>query len=107
MFVGFADSRSRGAASHGTTCHPGNKPRRFSSCMSCGVISGVARAVNGENEFTIHVNESTYIPAGNKHRLTNPGKDTLVLIEVQSGNYLGEDDIVRFDDRYGRTSPKQ
>ena len=47
-------------------------------------------------------NESTYIPLGSKHRLSNPGRVTLVLIEVQSGTYLGEDDIVRYEDKYGR-----
>ena len=47
-------------------------------------------------------NQSTYIPIGAKHRLTNPGSINLVLIEVQSGNYLGEDDIIRFEDSYGR-----
>jgi mannose-6-phosphate isomerase-like protein (cupin superfamily) len=47
-------------------------------------------------------NESTYIPIGTRHRLENPGKEPLYLIEVQSGGYLGEDDIVRFEDRYGR-----
>ena len=51
--------------------------------------------------FLIQTNESIYIPAGHKHRLTNPGKTPLVMIEVQSGDYLGEDDIVRFDDIYG------
>jgi mannose-1-phosphate guanylyltransferase len=50
----------------------------------------------------VYTNESTYIPAGNKHRLENPGKLELVLIEVQSGEYVGEDDIVRFEDKYGR-----
>ena len=48
------------------------------------------------------MNESTYIPLGVTHRLSNPGKDTLEIIEVQSGNYLGEDDIERFNDNYGR-----
>jgi len=66
------------------------------------VVSGMANVVNGEREFLIHTNESTYIPAGHKHRLTNPGKISLVMIEVQSGAYLGEDDIVRFNDMYGR-----
>ncbi len=47
-------------------------------------------------------NQSTYIPLGSKHRLSNPGKVPLVLIEVQSGSYVGEDDIVRFEDKYGR-----
>lgn len=67
------------------------------------VVSGMAKVVNGANEFFVGTNESTYIPAGHKHRLDNPGKVDLVMIEVQSGEYLGEDDIVRFDDIYGRT----
>lgn len=67
------------------------------------VVSGVARVTNGEHEMLIHPNESTYIPAGHKHRLENPGQDSCVLIEVQCGTYLGEDDIVRFDDIYGRS----
>jgi len=66
------------------------------------VVSGTAKVVNGEKEFLVHKNESTYVPAGNKHRLSNPGIFDLVMIEVQSGEYLGEDDIVRFDDEYGR-----
>ncbi|MCU0952372.1 MAG: mannose-1-phosphate guanylyltransferase/mannose-6-phosphate isomerase [Burkholderiaceae bacterium] len=67
------------------------------------VVSGTAKVVNGDNEFLVRTNESTYIPAGTRHRLENPGKMPLVMIEVQSGSYLGEDDIVRFEDRYGRT----
>ena len=66
------------------------------------VVSGMARVVNGEDEFFVRPNESTYIPAGHKHRLENPGVVNLVMIEVQSGEYLGEDDIVRFSDVYGR-----
>ncbi|MFN3629222.1 MAG: mannose-1-phosphate guanylyltransferase/mannose-6-phosphate isomerase [Casimicrobiaceae bacterium] len=66
------------------------------------VVSGTAKVVNGEQELIITTNQSTYIPAGQKHRLENPGKLDLVLIEVQSGEYLGEDDIVRFEDKYGR-----
>ncbi|KAF1011713.1 MAG: Alginate biosynthesis protein AlgA [Pseudomonas fluorescens] len=66
------------------------------------VVSGAAMITNGDREFLINANESTYIPAGHKHRLTNPGIIDLVMIEVQSGEYLGEDDIVRFDDIYGR-----
>lgn len=66
------------------------------------VVSGAARVVNGDSELLINTNESTYIPAGNRHRLSNPGQLDLVVIEVQSGGYLGEDDIVRFDDIYGR-----
>ncbi|NIC41462.1 mannose-1-phosphate guanylyltransferase/mannose-6-phosphate isomerase [Aquabacterium sp. A08] len=66
------------------------------------VVSGMARVVNGEREIMVGTNESTYIPAGHKHRLENPGVLDLVMIEVQSGEYLGEDDIVRFQDYYGR-----
>lgn len=66
------------------------------------VVSGMARVVNGEHELFVNTNESTYIPAGHKHRLENPGVLNLVMIEVQSGEYLGEDDIVRFEDNYGR-----
>ena len=66
------------------------------------VVSGMAKVVNGEQELFVNTNESTYIPAGHKHRLENPGLLSLVMIEVQSGKYLGEDDIVRFDDHYGR-----
>ncbi len=61
------------------------------------VVSGMARVVNGQNELFVQTNESTYIPAGHKHRLENPGMLPLVMIEVQSGEYLGEDDIVRFE----------
>jgi mannose-1-phosphate guanylyltransferase/mannose-6-phosphate isomerase len=66
------------------------------------VVSGTARVTCGDKEFLVAENESTYIPVGMKHRLENPGKMPLYLIEVQSGGYLGEDDIVRFDDRYSR-----
>ena len=66
------------------------------------VVSGMARVVNGEREIFVGTNESTYIPAGHQHRLENPGVLDLVMIEVQSGEYLGEDDIVRFQDIYGR-----
>lgn len=66
------------------------------------VVSGMAVVVNDEQELMLNTNESTFIRAGHKHRLRNPGVIDLVLIEVQSGEYLGEDDIVRFEDRYGR-----
>ena len=66
------------------------------------VVSGMAKVINGEQEMFIRTNESTYIPAGHKHRLENPGVCELVMIEVQSGEYMGEDDIVRFEDIYGR-----
>ena len=66
------------------------------------VVSGTAKVVNGDAERYVRTNESTYIPACTPHRLVNPGLFELVMIEVQSGDYLGEDDIVRFDDVYGR-----
>ncbi|MEM5329968.1 mannose-1-phosphate guanylyltransferase/mannose-6-phosphate isomerase [Paraburkholderia sp. JHI2823] len=66
------------------------------------VVCGMAKVVNGDKEIFVRTNESTYIPAGHKHRLENPGVLDLVMIEVQSGEYLGEDDIVRFQDVYGR-----
>lgn len=66
------------------------------------VVKGTARITRGREMLTLSENESTYIPLGTKHRLENPGKIPLELIEVQSGSYLGEDDIERFDDRYGR-----
>ena len=66
------------------------------------VVSGTAKVTNGEKAFILSENESTYIPIGVVHALENPGKVDLELIEVQSGSYLGEDDIVRFEDRYGR-----
>lgn len=66
------------------------------------VVSGMARVVNGDAEMFVRTNESTYIPAGHKHRLENPGVCDLIMIEVQSGEYMGEDDIVRFEDVYGR-----
>ncbi len=66
------------------------------------VVRGTAEVTRGEEVFTLTENESTYIPLGVTHRLANPGKLTLELIEVQVGAYLGEDDIVRFEDQYGR-----
>lgn len=66
------------------------------------VVKGTARVTCGEKEFNLSEDQSTYIPLGTKHRLVNPGLIPLELIEVQSGSYLGEDDIVRFDDNYGR-----
>jgi len=66
------------------------------------VVTGTAKVVCDDREFLVMTNESTYIPAGKKHRMENPGVLDLVMIEVQSGEYLGEDDIVRFSDIYGR-----
>jgi len=66
------------------------------------VVSGTALVTRGMDMMTLVANQSTYIPLGVRHRLENPGKVDLEMIEVQSGEYLGEDDIVRFDDIYGR-----
>ena len=70
------------------------------------VVSGTARITRGEETFLLEENQSTYIPLGTRHRIENPGKIPLHIIEVQSGGYLGEDDIVRFEDRYGREGEK-
>jgi len=66
------------------------------------VVQGTARVTCGDKTFLLSENESTYIPIGAKHRIENPGKVALHIVEVQSGSYLGEDDIVRFEDNYGR-----
>ena len=66
------------------------------------VVAGTARVTRGEEQFLLEENQSTYIPVGVKHRIENPGMIALEIIEVQSGSYLGEDDIVRLEDRYGR-----
>lgn len=66
------------------------------------VVAGTAKIINGEQEFYLHTNESTYIPMSTKHRLENPGKVPLEIIEVQNGDYIEEDDIVRFEDDYDR-----
>ena len=70
------------------------------------MVSGTAKVTNGEQTLLLSENQSTYIPIGVIHALENPGKIPLELIEVQSGTYLGEDDIVRFSDRYGRLEAK-
>ena len=67
------------------------------------IVRGEVRVTRGEEQFTLGINQSTYIPIGIKHRLENPGDEPAHLIEVQCGDYLGEDDIVRFEDNYGRT----
>jgi mannose-1-phosphate guanylyltransferase/mannose-6-phosphate isomerase len=67
------------------------------------VVKGAAEITNGDKVLLLTENQSTYIPQGQTHRLANPGKTTLEIIEVQSGSYLGEDDIVRFEDTYGRS----
>ena len=68
------------------------------------VVSGVASVIKDDQKMTLKKDESTYIPAGTRHRLENNQKDKLEIIEVQSGSYLGEDDIVRFEDKYQRES---
>lgn len=68
------------------------------------VVSGTAKVTRGEESFLVSENESTFIPLGTVHRLENPGKLFLEMIEVQSGSYLGEDDIVRYEDTYGRSN---
>jgi mannose-1-phosphate guanylyltransferase/mannose-6-phosphate isomerase len=68
------------------------------------VVSGTAEVTRGDEVFVMSEDQSTYIPLGTKHRLANPGAIPLELIEVQSGSYLGEDDIVRFEDVYGRSN---
>ncbi|MBT8544383.1 mannose-1-phosphate guanylyltransferase/mannose-6-phosphate isomerase [Polynucleobacter paneuropaeus] len=67
------------------------------------VVKGIAQITNGDQVITLQENQSTFIPQGQTHRLANPGKEPLEIIEVQSGSYLGEDDIVRFEDTYGRS----
>lgn len=70
------------------------------------VVSGSAKVTCGEKEIIVHQNQSTYVPQGHAHRLENPGVIPLVLIEVQNGEYLGEDDITRFEDDYARNKPE-
>ena len=67
------------------------------------VVAGVARVTVGKKTWTLKPNQSTYVPLGEVHRLANPGPDPLILIEVQTGSYLGEDDIVRLEDTYNRS----
>jgi mannose-1-phosphate guanylyltransferase/mannose-6-phosphate isomerase len=68
------------------------------------VVKGTAEITNGDKVLLLTENQSTYIPLGEVHRLANPGTIPLEIIEVQSGTYLGEDDIIRFDDSYGRVA---
>src|SRR5436305_13938530 len=71
------------------------------------VVQGTARIRRGDEEMMLSEDQSTYIPIGTAHRLENPGNIPLHLIEVQSGSYLGEDDIVRVEDSYGRSYPRR
>lgn len=70
------------------------------------VVSGSALVTKGDDTFLLSENESTYIPVGVVHALEHPGKLPLEIIEIQSGSYLSEDDIVRFEDRYGRKTER-
>jgi mannose-1-phosphate guanylyltransferase/mannose-6-phosphate isomerase len=84
---------------------PGSKlslQKHFHRSEHWVVVKGTAEVTLGDNVRSVHENESIYIPIGSIHRLANPGKIALELIEVQVGSYLGEDDIVRVDDVYGR-----
>ena len=70
------------------------------------MVKGTAEITRGKETLLLTENQSTYIPLGEVHRLANPGTIPLEIIEVQSGSYLGEDDIVRFEDNYGRSGNK-
>ncbi|MCC5519742.1 mannose-1-phosphate guanylyltransferase/mannose-6-phosphate isomerase [Vibrio splendidus] len=88
------------------TVKPGEKlsiQKHFHRSEHWIVVSGTASVLNGDETIIVTENESTYIPLGTIHALENPGKIPLEMIEVQTGSYLGEDDIVRFEDRYGRS----
>ncbi|MBL4807626.1 MAG: cupin domain-containing protein [Rhodobacteraceae bacterium] len=88
------------------TVNPGAKlsvQKHFHRAEHWVVVRGTAKVTKGKETILLTENQSTYIPLGEVHSLENPGKVPLELIEVQSGSYLGEDDIVRYEDRYGRT----
>ena len=88
--------------------HPGQRlslQMHHHRCEHWIVVSGTAEVTCGDREFILNVNESTFIPMGIRHRLANPGKIPLCIIEVQSGEYLGEDDITRLQDDYHRNGP--
>jgi mannose-1-phosphate guanylyltransferase/mannose-6-phosphate isomerase len=85
--------------------HPGaslSLQKHFKRAEHWVVVKGIAEVICNDKRIILKENESTYIPLGHTHRLSNPGKDELEIIEVQSGTYLGEDDILRFEDTYGR-----
>ena len=84
-----------------TRCRPSGD-QAGSSLRPRPVVSGTAEVTCGDKVTLLGENQSTYIPLGETHRLANPGTIPLEIIEVQSGSYLGEDDIVRFEDKYGR-----
>lgn len=87
------------------TVYPGQQlslQKHFHRAEHWVIVSGTAKITNGQEEILLTEDQSTYIPLGALHRLENPGKVNLELIEVQTGSYLGEDDIVRLSDIYGR-----
>ena len=68
------------------------------------VVQGTANIINGDREYQLNKNESTFVPAKTLHRISNVTNHDLIIIEVQSGDYLGEDDIIRYEDTYGRVT---
>jgi mannose-1-phosphate guanylyltransferase len=87
------------------TVNPGAKlslQKHYHRAEHWVVVSGSAKVTNGEDTYLLKENESTFIPIGTTHALENPGETPLEIVEIQSGSYLGEDDIVRLEDRYGR-----
>ena len=89
---------------HGEAREALSLQRHFHRSEHWVVVNGTLEVTKGDSVELLSENQSTYIPLGEKHRLANPGKIPAFLIEVQSGSYLDEDDIVRFDDVYGRNS---
>ena len=90
----------------GILVHPGERlslQMHYHRSEHWVVVRGTALVTVGESERFVHENESVYVPKSTRHRLANPGTVPLEIVEVQNGEYLGEDDIVRFDDAYGRS----
>ena len=97
MVIVIKSSALHGQSRRQIKCADASAPGR-----ALGVVSGSAKVTNGGETFLLSENQSTYIPVGVVYALENPGQVPLEIIEIQSGSYLGEDDIVRFEDRYGR-----
>ena len=105
---GFYESLIQGDRFQGKriVVSPGHKlslQKHFHRAEHWVVVNGTALVTRDDERILVRENESIYLPLGTRHRLENPGRIPLTLIEVQSGAYLGEDDIVRFDDTYGRS----
>lgn len=94
-----SDSRSSGSRSTRSRAFPATSPHRAEHWV---VIAGEGLVRVGDEEMHLHVDQSVYIPQKTMHRLSNASAQPLEIVEVQTGDYLGEDDIERFDDRYGR-----